>query len=206
MLDKSDLPKASKVLDVGCGVGGTSRFLAKHHGCTVTGITISGEQVKLARQITINENKSETPAANGDHVPVLDVSLPHGSGKVHFIELDAEKMLNHFTPLSDINRREQFDCVWISEALSHIPNKQNFFSSSFGLLKPNSQSKLIIADWFKAPDLTLEQIENDIRTIEDGMLLPRLYTMDEYVNMATEAGFELTRGPFDISKDVAKTW
>ena len=73
MLDKSDLPKASKVLDVGCGVGGTSRFLAKHHACTVTGITISGEQVKLARQITINENKSETPTANGDHTPVLDV-------------------------------------------------------------------------------------------------------------------------------------
>ena len=206
MLDKSELPKSSKVLDVGCGVGGTSRFLAEHRGCTVTGITISSEQVKLARQITAVDNKLDKSTTNGEHILVTDVFTPHGSGKVHFIELDAEKMLNYFTTVSDTNRSEHFDCVWITEALSHIPNKQNFFSSSFALLKPHSRSKLVIADWFKAPDLTPEQVENDIKAIEDGMLLPRLYTMTEYVDLATEAGFKLAEGPLDISKDVAKTW
>ena len=49
-LDK--LPKGSRVLDVGCGIGGSSRILAKYYGFNVTGITISPAQVKRARQLT----------------------------------------------------------------------------------------------------------------------------------------------------------
>ena len=37
-LDK--LPKGSRILDVGCGIGGSSRILAKYYGFNVTGITI----------------------------------------------------------------------------------------------------------------------------------------------------------------------
>ena len=36
-----NLPKGSRILDVGCGIGGSSRILAKHYGFHVTGITIS---------------------------------------------------------------------------------------------------------------------------------------------------------------------
>ena len=49
-LDK--LPKGSTILDVGCGIGGSSRILAKYYGFNVTGITISSAQVKRARQLT----------------------------------------------------------------------------------------------------------------------------------------------------------
>ncbi len=49
-LDK--LPKGSRVLDVGCGIGGSSRILAKYYGFNVTGITISPAQVKRARDLT----------------------------------------------------------------------------------------------------------------------------------------------------------
>ena len=49
-LDK--LPKGSKILDVGCGIGGSSRILAKYYGFNVTGITISPAQVKRARELT----------------------------------------------------------------------------------------------------------------------------------------------------------
>src|SRR5882672_7377994 len=38
------------VLDAGCGVGGSSIFLAKEIGCEVTGITLSSEQVQKAKQ------------------------------------------------------------------------------------------------------------------------------------------------------------
>ena len=66
----------------------------------------------------------------------------------------------------------------------------------------------MIADWFRAPDLTPQQLDNDIKPIEDGMLLPKLHTIDEYVSMAEAVGFRLKDGggPFDISKDVARTW
>ena len=49
-LDKS--PKGSRILDVGCGIGGSSRILAKYYGFNVTGITISPAQVKRARELT----------------------------------------------------------------------------------------------------------------------------------------------------------
>ncbi len=49
-LDK--MPKGSRILDVGCGIGGSSRILAKHYGFNVTGITISPAQVKRARELT----------------------------------------------------------------------------------------------------------------------------------------------------------
>tara|TARA_Y100001968_G_scaffold86245_1_gene77289 strand:- start:692 stop:1630 length:939 start_codon:yes stop_codon:yes gene_type:complete len=52
-LDK--LPKGSRILDVGCGIGGSSRILAKHYGFNVTGITISPAQVKRANELTPNE-------------------------------------------------------------------------------------------------------------------------------------------------------
>jgi len=49
-LDK--LPKGSRILDVGCGIGGSSRILAKYYGFNVTGITISPAQVKRAKELT----------------------------------------------------------------------------------------------------------------------------------------------------------
>ena len=49
-LDK--LPRGTTVLDVGCGIGGSSRILAKEYEFDVTGITISPQQVKRATELT----------------------------------------------------------------------------------------------------------------------------------------------------------
>ena len=46
------LPRGTTVLDVGCGIGGSSRILAKDYGFAVTGITISPQQVERAQQLT----------------------------------------------------------------------------------------------------------------------------------------------------------
>ena len=47
---KLQLKPGMRVLDVGCGWGGLSRWMALQHGVEVTGITISREQADLARQ------------------------------------------------------------------------------------------------------------------------------------------------------------
>jgi len=43
------LKPGQKVLDIGCGWGSLSMYLAEHYDVTVTGITLSEEQLKLAR-------------------------------------------------------------------------------------------------------------------------------------------------------------
>lgn len=50
LITKSGLKRGSKVLDVGCGIGGTSIYLAKEFDCDVTGITISPVQVGMATE------------------------------------------------------------------------------------------------------------------------------------------------------------
>ncbi len=52
MVKWGNLPKTGKLLDVGCGIGGSSRILAQEYGYDVTGITISPQQVDRARQLT----------------------------------------------------------------------------------------------------------------------------------------------------------
>jgi MPBQ/MSBQ methyltransferase len=45
------LPPGQSLLDVGCGIGGSSRILARY-GFAVTGVTISPQQVKRATELT----------------------------------------------------------------------------------------------------------------------------------------------------------
>jgi MPBQ/MSBQ methyltransferase len=46
------LRPGTTVLDVGCGIGGSSRILARDYGFAVTGVTISPQQVERARALT----------------------------------------------------------------------------------------------------------------------------------------------------------
>jgi cyclopropane-fatty-acyl-phospholipid synthase len=51
---KLRLKPGQKILDIGCGWGSFAKFAAEKYGVHVTGITISKEQVVLAKEITKN--------------------------------------------------------------------------------------------------------------------------------------------------------
>jgi tocopherol O-methyltransferase len=161
LLERSKLPAGIKVLDVGCGIGGTSRYLAKEHGCNVTGVTISGRQVEIARKLS-------SGVAGATVADRKDATFKLGSGSVRFLELDAEKMGEFFTAEPN---KATFDCVWISEAMSHLPNKTLFFQNAALLLNPGG--KLVVADWFKAEGLTNKEMDADIKPIEGIFPIPR---------------------------------
>jgi SAM-dependent methyltransferase len=42
----------SELLDIGCGIGGTARFIASTIGCHVTGIDLTAEYIEVARTLT----------------------------------------------------------------------------------------------------------------------------------------------------------
>jgi tocopherol O-methyltransferase len=166
LLEKSQLADGTEVLDVGCGIGGTGRFLAQEKGCHVMGITISGKQVEIAGRLSREEaakRENEEAQASGnlsnDGVTngVSDSAIRLRSGSVKFLELDAEKMGEHFGS-------EEFDCVWISEAMSHLPNKELFFRNTARVLRKGG--KLVVADWFKRAGCSEEEMEADIKVIE----------------------------------------
>lgn len=123
--------------------------MASKHDCRVIGITISGKQVEMGTKLTKD--------ASGQNEVTVGEPIALANGSVRFLELDAEMMGDYFAGQS-------FDCVWISEAMSHLPDKVLFFRNAFKLLKQGG--KLVIADWFKAEDLTEKQVEDDIKPIE----------------------------------------
>jgi MPBQ/MSBQ methyltransferase len=70
----SGLPAGTTVLDVGCGIGGSSRILAKDYGFAVTGVTISPQQVQRAQDLT-----PEGVTAKFQVDDAMNLSFPDGS-------------------------------------------------------------------------------------------------------------------------------
>ena len=73
------------LLDVGCGWGGWARYAATRHGCRVTGITLSREQLLYAR--------ASTPA---DKVTICEMDYRDLSGR--YDKISAVGVLEHVGP------------------------------------------------------------------------------------------------------------
>jgi tocopherol O-methyltransferase len=97
------------VLDVGCGMGGSSIHLAKHFGCRVTGVTLSPVQRWWA-----------TAGA-----------LWHGMrSRTKFVAADAEKLTF---------AAESFDLLWSVECTEHLFDKAAFFAKAATWLRPGGK-------------------------------------------------------------------
>ena len=110
------LPKGSRVLDVGCGIGGSSRILSDYYGFDVIGISISQEQIKRANELTANKdccrfevmNALDLKFEKGSFDGVWSVEAgPHISDKQTF----ADEMLRVLRPggvlaIADWNKRD----------------------------------------------------------------------------------------------------
>ena len=51
LVSRANIAKNSRILDVGCGLGGTAVYLSKNLGANVTGITISPTQVEIGKNL-----------------------------------------------------------------------------------------------------------------------------------------------------------
>jgi SAM-dependent methyltransferase len=51
-IDKMSLSEDQQVLDIGCGIGGTARYMAEKIGCKVTGIDLTSEYISIAKTLT----------------------------------------------------------------------------------------------------------------------------------------------------------
>jgi tocopherol O-methyltransferase len=112
LAERTAIPPGARVLDVGCGFGGSALWLARHRGCNVTGITISPVQVKRATEQARAENLDD---------------------RVRFQVMDA----NHLDLPS-----ASFDVVWVIECSEHLADKAGFIDTCARVLRPGGKLAL----------------------------------------------------------------
>ena len=105
MLNWAGVTQAEKILDVGCGIGGSSLYLAQTFNARAVGITLSPVQASRA-----TERAREAGLAS----------------EVQFQVADALQM-----PFAD----DSFDLVWSMESGEHMPDKEKFLQECYRVLK-----------------------------------------------------------------------
>eukprot|EP00640_Fibrocapsa_japonica_P003279 CAMPEP_0113935140 /NCGR_PEP_ID=MMETSP1339-20121228/2358_1 /TAXON_ID=94617 /ORGANISM="Fibrocapsa japonica" /LENGTH=316 /DNA_ID=CAMNT_0000937191 /DNA_START=229 /DNA_END=1179 /DNA_ORIENTATION=- /assembly_acc=CAM_ASM_000762 len=160
------ITEVKHALDCGCGIGGSSRHLARKFGCRTTGITLSPKQAVRAQQITA-EDPDLGPAC-----------------KCYFKVADA---LNQ--PYPD----ESFDFIWSMESGEHMPNKEKFVNELARVTTPGG--KILIVTWchrdLEEGETSLTGKEQKLLArINRAYYLPDWCSVADYVTLMKAAGLE----------------
>jgi ubiquinone/menaquinone biosynthesis C-methylase UbiE len=103
---------SQRVLDVGCGIGGPSRYLASKFGCQVTGLDLTPEFVALAGMLAQRTRLAE---------------------KVTYRQGNALDL-----PFPDAN----FDVVWSQNAAMNIADRDRLYGEMHRVLRPGGRLAL----------------------------------------------------------------
>jgi tocopherol O-methyltransferase len=106
LADLAEVGRNTRVLDCGCGLGGTSIWLAEERGAEVTGVDLLERQIERAR---------------------WEAARAQVSGKVRFV-------VDDFTATRLAG--ESFDVVLAQETLCHVERKERFYQEAHRLLAP----------------------------------------------------------------------
>jgi len=79
---------SERVLDVGCGIGGPSRYLASTFGCRVTGLDLTPEFIALAGMLAQRTRLADKVSYR--HGDALDMPFPDASFDLVFAECGHE--------------------------------------------------------------------------------------------------------------------
>jgi tocopherol O-methyltransferase len=168
----------SRILDLGCGIGGSSLYLAEKLGAQVTGISLSPVQIKRARERALNQglaNQVTFEVANALEMPFADQS---------------------------------FDWVWSLESGEHMPDKTKFLQECYRVLKPGGRLILATwchrptTSW--AGSLTADE-KRHLQAIYQVYCLPFVLSLPDYEAIALDCGFKALRSE-DWSMAVAPFW
>jgi SAM-dependent methyltransferase len=159
------LRSTMRVLDIGSGIGGTSRCLAKEFGCRVTGIDLSDDYCRVASMLTEKVG--------------LD-------GLINYHRGDATNL-----PFED----NEFDVVWTEHVAMNIPNKRRFYSEMHRVLRPggtlaiydvlagSSGSVLFPVPWARTPDTSFLVSPEELREL----LRDSGFTVSDWKDTTAEA-------------------
>lgn len=178
LLHWSKVQQATNILDVGCGIGGSTLYLAQKYQAEATGITLSPVQATRAKERATESNLE---------------------GKVYFEVADAQNM-----PFPEDN----FDLVWSLESGEHMPDKTKFIQECYRVLKPRGTFILATWCHRSTNSLAGELTEDEKRHLEEiyrVYCLPYVISLPEYEAIARSAGFSHLQAD-DWSMAVAPFW
>lgn len=109
MAERVRIRAGERVLDAGCGVGGTSMWLAEVYGADVVGINVIDDHVERARRYARKRRLRE---------------------RVRFEVADYTDTMF---------AAESFDTVWAQESACHAPSKASFAREAYRVLRPGGR-------------------------------------------------------------------
>ena len=169
--------RVERFLDAGCGVGGSSRYLAgRYPGSAGVGVTLSPVQAAEGRGYNERAGLDKRLLIRAQDVYTLD---PGDVG--------------------------QFDLIWSMESAEHMRDKEGLFRKFGELLKPGG--RLLMATWChreEPPALTLRD-QKILGKICDLYHLPPLVSLSELEQAAERAGLGRVRTD-DWSRAVEPFW
>eukprot|EP00181_Compsopogon_caeruleus_P000980 CAMPEP_0184681928 /NCGR_PEP_ID=MMETSP0312-20130426/4905_1 /TAXON_ID=31354 /ORGANISM="Compsopogon coeruleus, Strain SAG 36.94" /LENGTH=417 /DNA_ID=CAMNT_0027133065 /DNA_START=843 /DNA_END=2096 /DNA_ORIENTATION=- len=174
--ESSDSGTPQRILDIGCGIGGATRHLARRFpSAVVEGVTLSPFQVKRGNELS-QQSGLETRA-------ILRVA-------------DALKL-----PYED----ETFDLVWSLESAEHMPDKRKFLEEGYRVLRRGGTFVMLAWCHREVPpSLTIEE-QYILRSIYQEYAIPRMCPPSEFQTEAIRAGFRQVIAE-DWSRSVEPFW
>uniref|UniRef100_J3LG67 Methyltransferase type 11 domain-containing protein n=2 Tax=Oryza brachyantha TaxID=4533 RepID=J3LG67_ORYBR len=170
--------KPKTVVDVGCGIGGSSRYLAKKYGVQCYGITLSPVQAARGNALAAEQGLSDKVSFQvGD---ALEQPFPDG----------------------------QFDLVWSMESGEHMPEKPKFVSELARVAAPGGRIIIVTwchRDLEPSEDSLKPDELNLLKRICDAYYLPDWCSPSDYVKIAKSLSLEDIRTA-DWSENVAPFW
>jgi len=153
----------TKCIDVGCGIGGSSRHIVRKYGCTCNGITLSPYQAGRGNELAKNEGLDNL--AQFQVADALDIPFEDGS----------------------------FDLVWSLESGEHMPDKEKFVSELFRVAMPGGRIILVTwchRDLNYGENSLTRKEKRLLSKINRAYYLPQWCSVDDYVNIIEKMGGE----------------